>query len=40
MALTLDGELWYLSDKELDTSNRKYSRRTLNIITKNLLAKS
>ena len=40
MVLTLDGKLWYLSDRELDTSNRKYSRRTLNIITKDLLAKS
>ena len=40
MVLTSDGKLWYLSDKKLDTSNRKYSRRTLNIITKDLLAKS
>ena len=40
MVLTSDGKLWYLSDKKLDMSNRKYSRRTLNIITKDLLAKS
>ena len=40
MVLTSDSKLWYLSDKKLDVSNRKYSRRTLNIITKDLLAKS
>ena len=40
MVLTSDGKLWYLSDKKLDMSNRKYYRRTLNIITKDLLAKS
>lgn len=40
MVLTSDGKLWYLSDKELGTSNRKYSRRTLNIIAKDLLAKA
>lgn len=37
IVLTLNGKLWYLLDKELDVGNRKYSRRTLNIITKDFL---